>query len=561
MFTSDLLAHVFKGYGEGVFSEHRPVYFMVDEVQNMATRLLCDALDEGRGIGLHCIISHKHMSQLSDEDQSGYLYHSVLADARSKIITGGLGPDDLTLFGEYLLMDHFDPWRIKYIQKNPVFAPVESVREVVTQSTSLADAVSDTENFSEADSVSHSVQHSCSQGYSIGDSVAVSEGEQESHTRGTNSSVTDSHTWGTSQTESGARTRSTAHTTGQSVGRGSSHGRSMSDGTSDSYGTSAASGWSRGEGRHAATSTGEGQSMRPAEERIVFEDDPEVIGLSTHSGTTEGQSSFSGTSGMRGSSAGYARNHMQSASDSEMEQSSLSSSDTTGFSETDGWSTGWNEGHGIAQQTGDSEAWSRGTNRSTTHGRTLTNSEQVSDGYSDTVGHTSTRGGAITKGQTITRGTSVARTPFHEYHREDIETPVFLTPEEQKLLVQQRLSRIPERHFLLKAPGSMNCLLRAPYVADPTISDRRLSAGLDTVYNALPCYTSIAEQGRAEIETHADCSVDDVVDVEEIEDVHTPEPATALPSHAPDNAAADAERETKLWERWTNIGRGRIKIS
>jgi len=30
MFTSDLLAHVFKGYGEGVFSEHKPVYFMVD---------------------------------------------------------------------------------------------------------------------------------------------------------------------------------------------------------------------------------------------------------------------------------------------------------------------------------------------------------------------------------------------------------------------------------------------------------------------------------------------------------------------------------------------------
>ena len=30
MFTSDLLAHVFKGYGEGVFNEHRQVYFMVD---------------------------------------------------------------------------------------------------------------------------------------------------------------------------------------------------------------------------------------------------------------------------------------------------------------------------------------------------------------------------------------------------------------------------------------------------------------------------------------------------------------------------------------------------
>ena len=113
MFTSDLLAHVFKGYGEGKFSEHKPVYFMVDEVQNMATSQLCDALDKGRGIGLHCIISHQHMSQLSLEDQSGYLYHSVMGDARTKILTGGLEPEDLKVFGEYLLMDHFDPWQNK----------------------------------------------------------------------------------------------------------------------------------------------------------------------------------------------------------------------------------------------------------------------------------------------------------------------------------------------------------------------------------------------------------------------------------------------------------------
>jgi hypothetical protein len=30
MFTSDLLAHVYKGYGEGKFNENKPVYFMVD---------------------------------------------------------------------------------------------------------------------------------------------------------------------------------------------------------------------------------------------------------------------------------------------------------------------------------------------------------------------------------------------------------------------------------------------------------------------------------------------------------------------------------------------------
>lgn len=530
MFTSDLLAHVFKGYGEGVFDEHKPVYFMVDEVQNMATRQLCDALDEGRGIDLYYIISYKHMSQLSDEDQSGYLYHSVMADARTKLITGGLGPDDLTLFGEYLLMDHFDPWRIKYIQKNPSYAPVESVREVVSYSTSVADATSDTENFSEANSVSHSDQHSVSDGHSVGDSFAFTEGEQESYTFGENASTTDSHNWGTQDTVSGV------HSTATAVSHGRSRGSGMSEGRTDSHSTNAASGWSQTDGRNSSTTTGEGEHLVPREEHILLPDDPpELVGVSTTTSTTDGRSSAAGRNGMIGSSSGRANSRSRSTTESEMDSTSVSSADT------EGWSQGKQEGFGVAHQTGESAAWSRGTNRSTTRGQTVTHSTQTTDGYSDSVGHTSTRGGAFTKGQTITRGKSVALTPFYEYQREDIETPVFLTPEEQKLLVMQRLSRIPERHFLLKAPGSPDCILRAPQVADPVISDRCLSAGLDTVYNALPCYTSSAAQGRAGITNHA---ADDIVDVEEVREVRTSETTNVLPS-----PTENAEIEESLWRR------------
>jgi hypothetical protein len=52
---------------------------MCDEVQNFATKQVCDALDEGRGIGCHTILAHQHLNQLADEDQSGYLLHSVMA--------------------------------------------------------------------------------------------------------------------------------------------------------------------------------------------------------------------------------------------------------------------------------------------------------------------------------------------------------------------------------------------------------------------------------------------------------------------------------------------------
>src|SRR5438874_854913 len=348
MFFNDLLAHIYKGHGEGRFDENHPCYVLCDEVQNFATKQVCDALDEGRGIGCHMVIAHQHLSQLADEDQSDYLLRSCMNDARTKMVFGGLDAEDLEAFAGNLMMQHYDPWRVKHIQRTPVFAPVESVRKVPTWSTSNAYSQSVTENYSEANSISHSVQQSVSRGRSIADSIALTEGESESYTQGRNSSTTESQNWGTSETQSGA------HTTGTAVSQGRSRGRSSSDGTTDSYGTSAASGWSQGEGKNSATSTGEGQSMLPPDEGILFTDDPEVVGLSTHSGTTEGQSSSSGISGMRGTSVGHASSRMHSTNVGEMDSTSVSSADT------EGWSRGWNEGHGIARTDGESEAWTHG---------------------------------------------------------------------------------------------------------------------------------------------------------------------------------------------------------
>ena len=85
--------------------------------------------------------------------------------------------EDLEAFAGNLMMQHYDPWRVKHIQKTPVFAPVESVRKVPTWNKSRAESRSVTESVSEADSISHSVEHSLSHGRSVADSVACTEGE------------------------------------------------------------------------------------------------------------------------------------------------------------------------------------------------------------------------------------------------------------------------------------------------------------------------------------------------------------------------------------------------
>ena len=141
--------------------------------------------------------------------------------------------------------------------------------------------------------------------------------------------------------------------------------------------------------------------------------------------------------------------------------------------------------------------------------------------------------------------------PFYEYRREEIETPTFLTPEEQKLLVMQKLARIPKMHFLVKAPESSDCVICAPYVGDPTITKRRLAAGLQTVYSSMPCYTRLEQRGHGadEVSAHGDYH-DEVIDVE-VQEVPTSETVVALPSPAP----ADAETEKELWERWHTMSR------
>src|SRR5207253_2079001 len=130
-----------------------------------------------------------------------------------------------------------------------------------------------------------------------------------------------------------------------------------SDGTTDSYAHSSASGWSHGEGHHSATSSGEGQTMLPPEERLFFQEDPELMGLSAHTGSTEGRSLSVGASGMQGSSASHAHSNIQGESESESDSTTRSSADTVGISDTAGWGSGWNEGHGVAQTEGTSEAW------------------------------------------------------------------------------------------------------------------------------------------------------------------------------------------------------------
>ena len=121
-----------KLYPTYINKEH-PVYYCIDEVQHVATPLLCDVLDMGRCLGLNAIFIHQHLHQLMEEDKSGYLYYSILRNCRNKIVFGDFGYDDeAQLLAKMLFGDTFDALKIKDEQWIPHHIPHETTRRQVT---------------------------------------------------------------------------------------------------------------------------------------------------------------------------------------------------------------------------------------------------------------------------------------------------------------------------------------------------------------------------------------------------------------------------------------------
>lgn len=465
MFTSDLLAHVYKGHGEGKFNEYNPVYFMVDEVQNMATRQLCDALDEGRGIGLHCTIAHQHISQLADEDQSGYLLHSVINDCRTKAIFGDLAFEDLEALAKNVMLDRYDPWRLKDEIKSPVFAPKETTRVSYGRSRSgsrgksVAISQSESEGTSEAETT----------GESFGESTTLSE------TTGTVHMTTQgrSHSRGSSDTTSrgGAHTSSKggAHTEQSSISSMSGHG--TAHGTSGAYGSSEAT----------AGSEGVSYAYDPMQANII----PQQMVTSENAMTGETASDMHGTSDSASEFNASGFNSSTSDTESWSDADTESWSDTYGTSESDTESTSMSEG--VTRSTGISHGTSHERSRSSTHG----------------TNHSTAQG--ITAGASEEKGWSESETlsAFHEYHREEITSSrTYLTPEEQTLLAIQKMKELPQATFTLKVPNHPAMFVRAPWVDEPTITKKTLEAGLQRVY-ALPCYTHLEQHQSPVIDVEA----------------------------------------------------------
>jgi hypothetical protein len=175
----------------------RPFYLYVDECARFINEDIGRMLDEARQLGLHLILAHQHLSQLQKAGE--WVYQAVMTDARTKVVFGGLSPEDARVLAEAVFMGELD---------------LEEAKESLTKPAVVGYETVWMKNFSEATGSSHgtSTGESESRGSQTGRSNSLTYredfpfDEELSWTRGTSSGESRSSGRSTSWSESTTRT-------------------------------------------------------------------------------------------------------------------------------------------------------------------------------------------------------------------------------------------------------------------------------------------------------------------------------------------------------------------
>lgn len=425
LFTQHLLYSVFSLYPDHINEKH-PCMFFCDEVQHVSTPLLADFLDMAR-VAMSCIFAHQHLHQLKDEDKSGYLYHSVMQNMRTKIIFGGImDPEELKLLAQMMFFDTFDAHKIKDEQWVPHNVPLLRWIEQKTYTTS--------------ESQGESMQYPSSTSKGTNTTRGTSEMRGITYSRGTNESHGITETHGTNESEGVTDSKTQSATLGATASettgtvKTETDGSSSTDSWSDSYGESES----------------EGSSSNTAEKLLTVEgiviDETVVLPVVTAS-----EGDHSGTGSSNSHNFGSSRSDIRADSRSQVETETNGVTITSGRSMQKGTSkqSGTTDSTGVTVQNGTStqESSSLQFGTSTQHGRSMSTTTGETPGWS----------------RSRTYGESTTMVPFYEQKTIWIPNRTYYTPEEQ-LNEWMILLNVPvQGSFWARKPYTKACYMRAQW--------------------------------------------------------------------------------------------------
>lgn len=199
----------------------RPFYLYIDECHRFVSEEVGRILDEGRQFGLHLILAHQHLAQLQNAGEA--VYGAILTDARTKVVFGGLAPEEAEILADFLYMGELDFEEAKTSLNKPVVVGHET-RWFESESTSMTRG--ETETSGTAVSRGTSMTTTTSRGQS--DSTGWSDGPggrgieippSISRNGSSGTSTSRSVATGTSASETWSASRSTSTSRGETEGR------------------------------------------------------------------------------------------------------------------------------------------------------------------------------------------------------------------------------------------------------------------------------------------------------------------------------------------------------
>src|SRR5574340_256983 len=84
----------------------RPFYLYIDECARFINDDIGRILDEGRKFGLHLTLAHQHLNQLKKAGED--IYSSVMTDAKTKVVFGGLDIEDAEILARKMFLGELD---------------------------------------------------------------------------------------------------------------------------------------------------------------------------------------------------------------------------------------------------------------------------------------------------------------------------------------------------------------------------------------------------------------------------------------------------------------------
>lgn len=114
------------------FTPSKPYFLLIDEFQKFLTPDIREILDRGAGKGLHLGIFHQHLSQL--EEQDPWTYESVMANAKTKVVFGGLTRRNAMLIADEIFAGQINLNEVKFLIEQTKFWPTYQRDQVNSKS-------------------------------------------------------------------------------------------------------------------------------------------------------------------------------------------------------------------------------------------------------------------------------------------------------------------------------------------------------------------------------------------------------------------------------------------